>query len=177
MTILWSVGPAPRFHHQVHIPDIFLMYVLHMPLVGCWILCMRCAHYIEFFMFCGPGQHSGYSDYLWASPVLWYLPPPLSSAEVKESVELYLYTPCRPWMPFVRWNLFFTFSLTFMSVWGQGSMVSIVTILLAGWSWVQILVGTKDFSPLQNIQTSFGAHTAFYIWVQGFFPGIKVART
>jgi len=103
--------------------------------------------------------------------------PPLSNTEVKESAELYLYTPCRPWMPVVKWNLFFTFSLTFMSVWGQGSTVSIVTVLLAGWSWVQILVGTKDFSPLQNIQTSSGAHTAFYMWVQGFFPGIKVART
>ena len=34
----------------------------------------------------------------------------------------------------------------FFSCLGQGSMVHIVTILLAGWSWVQILVGTNDFS-------------------------------
>ena len=34
----------------------------------------------------------------------------------------------------------------FFSSLGQGSVVHIVTILLAGWSWVQILVGTKDFS-------------------------------
>ena len=68
----------------------------------CWILCMRCAH-ILFFMFSGPGQHCGYSDYLSASLGLWNLPP---TPEVIESVELYLYSPCRPWMP---WNVFFTF--------------------------------------------------------------------
>jgi len=34
----------------------------------------------------------------------------------------------------------------FFSYLRQGSVVHIVTILLAGWSWVQILVGTKDFS-------------------------------
>jgi len=56
-------------------------------------------------------------------------------------------------------------------------MVSIVTLLLNGWSWLQILVGTQDFSLLQNIQTSYEAHTAFCVRVPGFFPGIKVART
>jgi len=30
-------------------------------------------------------------------------------------------------------------------------MVSIVSVPLAEWSWVQILVGAKDFSFLQNI--------------------------
>jgi len=39
------------------------------------------------------------------------------------------------------------------------------------------LVGTKDFSLLQNFQTSSGAHPAFCIGVQEFFPGIKAART
>ena len=51
---------------EAFINDSFLNYVLHMPFVGCWILCIRCAD-ILFFMFCGPGQHSGYSDYLSAS--------------------------------------------------------------------------------------------------------------
>jgi len=34
----------------------------------------------------------------------------------------------------------------FFSYLRQGSMVHIVTILLDGWSWVEILVGTKDLS-------------------------------
>jgi hypothetical protein len=54
-------------------------------------------------------------------------------------------------------------------------MVTIVTVSQGGWSWVQILVGTKDISLLENIQTSSGAHPAFYIRVQGFIPGIKEA--
>ena len=56
-------------------------------------------------------------------------------------------------------------------------MVNIVTVLLAGWSWVQIFVETKHFSLLQNIQTSSWTHPAFCIRVPGFFPGIKAART
>jgi len=51
---------------------------------------------ILFFIFCGPGQHSGYSNLLWASPGCCIYHPPLSSAEVQESVDLYLYSPCRP---------------------------------------------------------------------------------
>jgi len=97
--------------------------------------------------------------------------PPLFRSEVKESVELYQHSSCRPWMPVVGLN--YVFLLFFLSVWGQGSVVSIVTVPLAGWSWVHILVEAKGFSLLQNIQTSSGAHTAFYIWVLGFFPRIK----
>jgi len=48
-------------------------------------------------------------------------------------------------------------------------MVSIVTFLPNGWSWVQILVGTTDSSLLQNIETSCGAHPVFCIMV----PGLK----
>jgi len=44
-------------------------------------------------------------------------------------------------------------------------MVSIVTVPLAGWSWVQILVGTKDFSLLQNVQSNVGAHPVFFMRV------------
>jgi len=95
-----------------------------------------------------------------------YHPPLLSSAKVKESVELYFYSPCRPWMPVGGWNSFyFIIFLNCWSVWGQGSMVSIVTVPQGRWSWVQILVGTKDISLLENIQTSSGAHPAFYIRV------------
>ena len=163
MTFLWRVWPAPWFHQQGHIHESCLQYVLHMPLVGYWILCMRYAQYILFFMFCGLGQHSGYSDLLWASPGCGINHPPLSSAEVKESVELY--SPCRPWMPVVGWNLFFTFFCNCLSLWGQGSMVRIATGPLAGWFWVQILVGTKDFSLLQNVQSNVGAHPVFFMRV------------
>jgi len=34
----------------------------------------------------------------------------------------------------------------FLSYLGQASVVHIVTVLLAGWSWVQILVVSKDLS-------------------------------
>jgi len=129
------------------------------------------------FYVCRPGWHSGYSQPSWG---IYH--PPLSSAEVKESVELYLYSFRRPSMPVIGWNLFFTFLsyyffFLFFICLGQGSMVHVVTVLQAGWSWVQILVGTKDLSLLQYIQTSSGAHPAFYVRVPRFFPGIKAART
>jgi len=41
-------------------------------------------------------------------------------------------------------------------------MVGIVTRLWAGWSMVQILAWSRDFSLLQNVQTGFGAHWASY---------------
>jgi hypothetical protein len=64
-----------------------------------------------------------YFLWLWAATAQWVwklamgraslgcgvYPPPLSSAEVKEGTGLYLYSLCRPWMPVVGWNLFFTF--------------------------------------------------------------------
>jgi len=45
----------------------------------------------------------------------------------------------------------------FFSCFGQGSVVCIVTILLAGWSWVEILVGTKDISFIWG-------SLAWFIW-------------
>jgi hypothetical protein len=141
-----------------------------MLLVGCWNLCVRYAYYVFILMFCRPEEHSGYSDLLWASLGCGIYYPPLSSAEVKESVQLYLYSPLNACYRV-------KFILYFLSVWGEGSMVSLATVPLAGWSQVQILVGSKDFSFLQNVQTSPGAHSAFYTRVQGFFPSIKVART
>ena len=42
-------------------------------------------------------------------------------------------------------------------------MVSITSVPLSGWLGVQILVGTKDFSVLQNTQTSTLAHPGFYL--------------
>ena len=84
---------------------------------------MRCAQYILLLMFCGLGQHSGYSNLLWASPGCGIYHLPLSSAEIKESVALYmqaLNACCR--MKFA--NFFFNC----LPVWGQGSMASIATV-------------------------------------------------
>ena len=78
-----------------------------------------CSVHLIYFMFCGLGQHSGYSDCLWAAQGCGIYHPPLSSAEVKESVELYLYSPWRPWLPVVKWNLFSTFLLFFYLFCGQ----------------------------------------------------------
>ena len=147
-TLLWRVWPAPWFHQQDHIHGSCLKYVQHMPLVGYWILCMKCAEYMWLLVFCGPGQHSEYSDLLWASLGCGIYHLPLSSAEVKGNVELYLYSPCRPW------TFYFFFFKLFICL----GRVAIVP--LAEWSWVQILVGTKDFSLLQNIQTNSGCHPA-----------------
>ena len=41
-------------------------------------------------------------------------------------------------------------------------MVSIVSVLLAGWYGVRVLMGRKDFSLLQNDQTGCGTHQALY---------------
>ena len=40
-------------------------------------------------------------------------------------------------------------------------MISIETMLPARLSRVQILVGAKDFSLLQNVHTGWGVHPAF----------------
>jgi len=92
---------------QGHIHDSFFKYVLHMPLVGCYVYEI-CSLYLLCFVgqdsvvgiaiTYGPGQGCGIYH------------PPLSSVEVKESVEIYLYSPHRPWMPVVEWNLFFSFN-------------------------------------------------------------------
>jgi len=44
---------------------------------------------------------------------------------------------------------------TFFSCLGQVTVVHIVTILLAGWAWVQILVGTKDLSLISGTVSWF----------------------
>jgi hypothetical protein len=43
-----------------------------------------------------------------------------------------------------------------------GNVFHIVTRLLARWSGVQIPVGARDFSVLQNVHTSNGAHSTSY---------------
>ena len=47
-----------------------------------------------------------------------------------------------------------------LNFWSLGSMVRIVSVPLAGWYGVQILVGSRDFSLLQNNQTHSEAHAA-----------------
>jgi hypothetical protein len=46
--------------------------------------------------------------------------------------------------------------------WSRGSSIGIVTRLQAGGSGVRIPEGERDFSLLQNIQSSSGAHPASY---------------
>ena len=77
---------------------------------------MRCAQYISLLIFCGPGQHSGYSDLLWASLGCGIYHPPLPSAGVAQLVqqlatdwtargsspgggEIFRTCPDRPWGP------------------------------------------------------------------------------
>jgi len=76
-------------------------------------------------------------------------------AEVKESVELYLHYPIGCWMPLMRRN-----SLSYIYLMFGGSMVSIATMLPAGWSGVRILVRATDLSLLQNVQTGSAYHPA-----------------
>ena len=66
------------------------------------------------------------------------------------------------------WNLILSFFLLLFLFppglfGGWERMVSIVTVPPAGWSWVQTLVGTKNFSLLQDVQSSSEAHPAFYL--------------
>ena len=64
------------------------------------------------------------------------------------------------------------FTFHFFNIWsgGWGTMVSIVTMLLTGWSVVRIPVGERDFSVFQNFQTGSGAHPAFYLIGTGLLP-------
>ena len=43
----------------------------------------------------------------------------------------------------------------------RSSIVAIPTMLWAGWLWLLIPVGAKDFPLLQNVQTSSRAHPTF----------------
>ena len=52
----------------------------------------------------------------------------------------------------------------------HGRMLAIVTGLQAGWSWLSVLEGVRDFF-FQNIKTGSGAHTAYDSLGVGFFPG------
>ena len=49
-------------------------------------------------------------------------------------------------------------------------------VLWAEPSGVPILLGTNDFSLLQNVQTSSGPIQSLIAWVLGFFLGCKVVR-
>ena len=55
-------------------------------------------------------------------------------------------------------------------------MVSIVTVPLAGWSWVQMLLGKNNFPLLQDVQSGSGAHTAFCLMGTRLIIRMKVAR-
>jgi hypothetical protein len=54
--------------------------------------------------------------------------------------------------------------------WSGGNVVGIMSRLRAGRSRVRILVGARDFSLLQNVQTDVRAHPVSYSMGTGFFP-------
>lgn len=47
-----------------------------------------------------------------------------------------------------------------LNFWSLGSMVRIMSVPLAGWYRVQVLVGRRDFSLLQNDEARSEAHAA-----------------
>jgi hypothetical protein len=89
--------------------------------------------------------------------------PTPSRAEVKERVELYLYSPSEPGRAIVGRILPLHLSaiLTYspIDIW---SVAGIATRLRVGRSAVRPLVGTRDFSLPQNVQAGFRAHPVFY---------------
>ena len=96
--------------------------------------------------------------------------PPPSSAEVKERVELYLYSlSVLSWQAIHRLN--FTDSLH-GALQYQGSSVGIVTELRSGRSGIESR-WERDFPP---VQTGPGAHPASCTMGTGSFPGVKCGR-
>ena len=60
--------------------------------------------------------------------------------------------------------------------WDWSNMVSIASIPPSGWFRIRILIGTKEFFFLQNVQTGNLVHPGFCLRVPGFFPGNKAVR-
>ena len=80
----------------------------------------------------------------------WPWPPTPSSAEVKERVELYLYSPCGPWWPVRGWTL----PLPFInpSTWGLNVGRSDLLLLLAELTeFVWSSLYFSDYGPLPKI--------------------------
>jgi len=90
-------------------------------------------------------------------------PPTPSSVEVKERVELYLYSPSGPSWPVIGWPLPLPLLLLFR----------ISTKLPARQSEDRTPVGARDLSLLQNAPTNLGAYPASHKMVTGSFPGVK----
>jgi hypothetical protein len=94
--------------------------------------------------------------------------PPPSSAEVKERVQLYLYSPFVPSWPILGWILpLLDYRMIIEPPW-----LSMGPMLQAGWH--MIWQPARDFSYLQNVQTGSGAHPTFYsVATRSSFPGCK----
>ena len=93
----------------------------------------------------GKGKHHHDLDQMWLS--LW-------------GIRFFKKVSFKNKLSFHRFYFFY-----FFNIWsgGWGSMVSIVTMLLTGWSVVRIPVRERDFSIFRNSQTGFGSHPAFYL--------------
>ena len=55
----------------------------------------------------------------------------------------------------------------------QSSIIDIAARLWAGWPGARILIEARDFSLVQNIQTSSEAYPASYLMVTEFLSGVK----
>jgi hypothetical protein len=95
----------------------------------------------------------------------WRGPPTPSKAEVKERVELYLYSPSGPLWPVLGRPLALRLLLLLL--------VSTSTAVRARQSEARTPVGARDLSLLQNAQTDPGAHPASHKMVTGSFPRVK----
>jgi len=89
----------------------------------------------------------------------WRWPPTPSSAEVKESVELYLYCPFgRTLVTFSRAN--FTDWILQLPLLLVRTVICRCSNQAAGCTAERLLVRTGHFSPLDTVQTDSGTHSA-----------------
>jgi hypothetical protein len=74
----------------------------------------------------------------------WGLPPTPSSAEVKERVELYLYSPSGPSWPVLGWSL--RIPLPLHLVW----MYRMSSTLVTSWRWLRFTAETRSSSKANS---------------------------
>jgi hypothetical protein len=117
------VWTTPWFHQQGYLHDHCLKHVLHMPVVGCWILCILCTQHILFLMFhlfahytiC---HNSGISVYicclhnilcLWRYEFVW-ISNILTLANINGTVWHLLHQYCHNFALYVHYHINSTFS-------------------------------------------------------------------
>ena len=92
-------------------------------------------------------------------------PPIPSNVEVKERVELYLYSPSgSSWLYFCLY--------LYKAYRSRRSVFSIATLLRSGQSWVCVLVAVRYNSLHRNVQIETGPIQPPIPRVRGLFPGL-----